>query len=156
MYVTSACWCSFIALFGHNLFDVFNARSPRPSADLNPSAVEAGSQSSAMAAKSKNRDASAVKEEANDVKGTNPILLPHIHANGTFTCTFARTWQWYIDSNSDAVGFDHSTNRIDEGWHYTPYKYLKASITPSQWQAAVINATAFKVDAMGLRLVIQL
>ena len=45
-----------------------------------------------IAAKIKDRDASAVKEEAQDVQGTNPIPLPHTSATGTFTRTFARTW----------------------------------------------------------------
>ena len=74
------------------------------------------------------------------LQAEHPILLPDKGYTNTCTTVFKRTRQWYVDSNSNAIGFDHSTNRIDEGWHYVLYKYFKASITPATWQEATINS----------------
>ena len=68
------------------------------------------------------------------------------------TRTFSRTWQWHIDSNSEAPGYNDTSKTIDEGWHILPWRYLTASITPPDWQAALINSTAFAVLEMGFEI----
>ena len=68
------------------------------------------------------------------------------------TRTFSRTWQWHIDSNSEAPGYNDTAKTIDEGWHILPWRYLQSSITPPDWQAAIVNSTAFAVLEMGFEI----
>ena len=80
-------------------------------------------------------------------------VIPNVsEPSRTEVKSFARTWQWIINSNGSATGFDLGTLTIDEGWHVIPYHYLQASVTAPDFQELVSNAQKIRIKSVGFEV----